>query len=128
MKQTLVTISCAFVLVFSAFAVARPALNGKSVEASATNPAGYLSLPESGKGPGVLVLHAWWGLNDTFKGVCDRLADEGFVAFAPDLYHGKVATTIPEAEALGNELDMNHQRARSDVRLAEQFLAGQSTQ
>ena len=58
---------------------------------------GYLATPEHGEGPGVLVLHAWWGLNDTMRAVCMRLAEAGFVAFAPDLYHGKVADTIPAA-------------------------------
>ena len=59
---------------------------------------GYLALPASGKGPGVLVLHAWWGLNEVFRGVCDKLAKEGFVAFAPDVHHGVV--TSDKAEAL----------------------------
>ena len=59
---------------------------------------GYLAMPERGKGPGVLVLHAWWGLNDTIKAFCTRLAEAGFVAFAPDLYHGEVADTIAGAE------------------------------
>lgn len=59
---------------------------------------GYLVLPESGEGPGILVLHAWWGLTPFFKDVCERLADEGFVALAPDLLAGHVATTVEDAE------------------------------
>lgn len=61
---------------------------------------GYLAVPPSGGGPGVLVLHAWWGLNPFFKDFCDRLAEAGFVAFAPDLYDGKVGAAIEEAQAL----------------------------
>ncbi len=66
---------------------------------------GYLALPESGSGPGILVLHSWWGLNQFFKDVCDRLADEGFVALAPDLLGGRVAVTIDAAEQQLNEAD-----------------------
>src|SRR5690606_41241085 len=50
---------------------------------------GYLTLPDRGTGPGVLVLHSWWGLTPFFRGVCDRLAEAGFVALAPDLYGGR---------------------------------------
>src|SRR5919107_4273223 len=62
--------------------------------------AGYLAVPQTGHGPGVLVLHAWWGLTPFFKNVCDRLASEGFVALAPDRYGGPTAATIKEAEDL----------------------------
>lgn len=60
----------------------------------------YVVAPDSGQGPGVLVLHAWWGLTPFFKGVADRLADAGFVALAPDLFAGETASTPDEAEAL----------------------------
>jgi len=70
---------------------------------SQNQPDGYLALPASGSGSPVLVLHAWWGLNDTIRTLCARLAEVGFVAFAPDLFQGKVADTIPGAEALVEE-------------------------
>ena len=66
---------------------------------------GYLAVPRKGNGPGVLVLHAWWGLNDFFTGLCDRLAKAGFVAFAPDLYRGATASTRDGAENLMSRLD-----------------------
>src|SRR5689334_13714829 len=65
---------------------------------------GYLAVPGSGKGHGILVLHAWWGLNKFFKDFCDRLAGEGYVALAPDLYHGETANTIPQAKELRSTL------------------------
>jgi carboxymethylenebutenolidase len=64
----------------------------------------YLAQPKSGKGKGVLVLHAWWGLNPFVKKFCDRLAKEGFVALAPDFYRGAVASTIAEAKKLRGTL------------------------
>ena len=85
-------------------------------------PQGFLAVPPSGTGPGVLVLHAWWGLNDTIKAFCTRLAESGFVAFAPDLYHGNVAATIPDAEALGKALDANHLQAKAEIKDAAKFL------
>jgi carboxymethylenebutenolidase len=94
-----------------------------------TQPQGFLALPPTGRGPGVLVLHAWWGLNDTIKAFCTQLAESGFVAFAPDLYHGKVADNIADAEALGKALDANHLQAKADIADATRFLnerAGQA--
>jgi carboxymethylenebutenolidase len=93
-----------------------------------SQPEGFLALPSTGTGPGVLVLHAWWGLNDTIKAFCTRLAESGFVAFAPDLYHGKVAEAIPDAETLGKALDANHLQARAEIAQAAQFLSKRSGQ
>ena len=80
----------------------------------------YLSLPSQPDAPGVLVFHAWWGLNSTFKGLCDRLAAEGFVTFAPDLREGHVAATIDEAKQLINELD--EMKNQAVVEAAVSFL------
>ena len=85
---------------------------------------GYLALPSQPDAPGVLVLHAWWGLNPTFKKLCDRLAAEGFVAFAPDLRGGHVATTIDEAKRLLGELD--EMKNQAVVEAAVTFLKNRS--
>lgn len=92
---------------------------------SHSQPEGFFVVPDAGTGPGVLILHPWWGLNDTMKDVCDRLAGEGFVAFAPDLYHGKVAVTIEEAERLSSELD--DEQARADIAGAVDLLSDRAT-
>ncbi|GGG70671.1 carboxymethylenebutenolidase [Kocuria dechangensis] len=65
---------------------------------------GYLALPEAGYGPGVIVVQEWWGLTDHIKDVADRLAAEGFVALAPDLYGGKVAHDADEARRMMKRL------------------------
>ena len=72
-------------------------VNGKSVNA-------YLAAPAQG-GPGVLLLHAWWGLKPFFKQVCGQLAEQGFTALAPDLRDGQIATTIDEAKELMEKSD-----------------------
>lgn len=76
----------------------------------------YLAEPRTRDGPGVLVLHAWWGLTDFMRTVCDRLAGEGFLALAPDLYHGVHASTVEEAERLASALQGS--AAKRDVLLA----------
>jgi carboxymethylenebutenolidase len=86
-------------------------------------PDGYLVVPSSGTGPGVLVLHASWGLNDTIKSFCNRLAQSDFNAFAPDLYHGKVADNIPDAETLGKAVDANHLQAEAEIAISVKFLS-----
>jgi carboxymethylenebutenolidase len=91
-------------------------------------PDGYLAAPSTGNGRAVLVLHAWWGLNDTIKAFCTRLAESGFVAFAPDLYHGKVADNVADAEALGSALDANHLQAKAEIAHATRFLHERAAQ
>ncbi|HLW02235.1 MAG TPA: dienelactone hydrolase family protein [Ktedonobacterales bacterium] len=88
---------------------------------------GYLALPAKGTGPGVVVLHAWWGLNDFFKSFCNRLAQEGFVVLAPDLHHGKIAATVEEARQLVSALESDGgERASKDVAAAIAYLRGHS--
>src|SRR5258708_31410037 len=94
----------------------------EEMQMSPTQPDGYLALPPAGKGPGVLVLHAWWGLNATARAVCTRLAASGFVAFAPDLYHGKIADNIADAESLVKALNTNQLQAEADIAAATTVL------
>jgi carboxymethylenebutenolidase len=58
---------------------------------------GYLATPASGQGPGLVVIQEWWGLDDHIVEIADRLAAEGFVALAPDLYGGRVAHDAGDA-------------------------------
>ena len=82
---------------------------------------GYLSVPEQGSGPGVLVIQEWWGLVDHIKDLCDRFACEGFVALAPDLYHGKTTKSPDEAGKLMMALRIDE--AERDLSAAAQYLA-----
>jgi carboxymethylenebutenolidase len=63
---------------------------------------GYMARPAEGKGPwpGIIVIHEWWGLNDNIRAMARRLAGEGYVALAVDLYCGKSAETAEQARAL----------------------------
>src|SRR3954471_3148124 len=83
---------------------------------------GYLAVPSAGSGPGVLVIQEWWGLVPWIKSVCDRLATEGFVALAPDLYHGDIAehTEMDKAAHMMTTLPMD--RAARDMAGAIAFL------
>ena len=60
----------------------------------------YLALPGTHRAPGVIVIQEWWGLVPHIRTVCDRLAEEGFVALAPDLYRGAATTEPDEAHKL----------------------------
>jgi carboxymethylenebutenolidase len=81
---------------------------------------GYLAEPD-GEGPGVVVLQEWWGVDDHIRDVCDRFASEGFVALAPDLFHGE--TTDQPDEAQQKMMAMNMDEAEKEMRGAVQFLA-----
>lgn len=81
---------------------------------------GYLALPESGSGPGVIVVQEWWGLVGHIKDVADRFAAEGFVALAPDFFHGATTDEPDEAQRLLMGLAMD--RAAKDIQGAAQFL------
>src|SRR5689334_24562166 len=81
---------------------------------------GYLSVPESGHGPGVVVIQEYWGLVPHIKDVADRFAAEGFVALAPDLYHGDVAKSPDEAGKM--MMALNISQTEKDLRGAIRYL------
>src|SRR5262250_3755345 len=81
---------------------------------------GYLAIPEKGSGPGVVVIQEWWGLVDHIKDICDRFAAAGFVALAPDMYHGAVAKSPDEAGKYMMSLQIDE--AEKDLRGACEYL------
>lgn len=88
--------------------------------ANSDSTAGYLSRPEDRKGPGLLVIQEWWGLVDHIRDVCDRFAAAGFVALAPDLYHGESTSSPDQAQKLYMALNIDH--AGRALRGAADFL------
>ncbi len=76
---------------------------GENIEfpSNGSTAVGYLATPKGGQGPGVIVIQEWWGLVDHIRDVCDRFAAAGFVALAPDLYHG---ATIAEPDEAGKAM------------------------
>src|SRR5438128_5619700 len=83
---------------------------------------GYLAVPASGPGPGVIVIQEWWGLVPHIRAVADRFAQAGFVALAPDLYHGVQTTEPDEAGKLMMGLAMD--QAARDIAGAASYLGG----
>ena len=86
---------------------------------------GYLAVPPSGSGPGVIVIQEWWGLTDHIAGIADRLAAEGFVALAPDLYGGRTTHDAGEAGELMGALP--EAQAAQDLAGAVDFLLDQDS-
>jgi carboxymethylenebutenolidase len=88
---------------------------------------GYLAMPQSGAGPGVVVIQEWWGLVDHIKDVADRLAGEGFVALVPDLYHGTTASNSEPDEAGKLLMSLNMEQAGKDMSGAVDYVVAHST-
>ena len=109
-----------------AFAVSAFAADGKSVSYKSGDETvqGMLYAPE-GKGPfpALVVIHEWWGLNDWVKEQASKLADQGYVTLAVDLYRGKVATTPDEAHEIMRGVPED--RAARDLHAAVEFLRSQ---
>ncbi|MGI9659531.1 MAG: dienelactone hydrolase family protein [Gaiellaceae bacterium] len=84
---------------------------------------GHLAVPSSGSGPGVIVIQEWWGLNQQIKGTADRLAGDGFVALAPDLYRGELAGHDEMDKAGELMTTLPPDRAAKDMSGAVDYLA-----
>jgi len=93
-------------------------------EAQSRNLVGFLAMPGDAAEPlpGVLVIHEWWGLNDNIKAMTRRLAGEGYVALAVDLYDGAVAAAPAQAQELMTALLAEPDAARANLRQAYQYL------
>ena len=87
---------------------------------------GDLARPAGAKGPlpGLIVIHEWWGLNDNVRDEARRLAAEGYVTLAVDLYGGRTATEVKDAMGLSQALSKNPGPAEANLRQAYGFLAG----
>jgi carboxymethylenebutenolidase len=96
---------------------------GQNVEFAANGgtASGYLAEPEGGdRAPALVVLQEWWGVDDHIRDVCDRFAGEGFLALAPDLYHGE--TTEQPDEAQQKMMALNMEEAEKEMKGAVTFL------
>lgn len=93
-------------------------------EGQKTNLVGFLAMPQDAAEPlpGIIVIHEWWGLNDQAKTMARRLAGEGYVALAVDLYGGATATTPDKAQALMTALLTDPESGRKNLRQAYDYL------
>jgi len=83
---------------------------------------GYLARPAGGTGPGVLVVQEWWGIESGIRDAADALADAGFTALCPDLYHGELAEHTEMDKAAQLMTEMPPDRAARDMSGAIDFL------
>ncbi len=95
-----------------------------SFPSNGSEASGHLVRPVGGSGPGVLVIQEWWGLDSGIKEMASRLAADGFVALAPDLYHGELAAhdEMDKAGELMNSMPPD--RAARDMSGAIDYLSG----
>src|SRR6516164_11022156 len=117
MKLVLLTF---FMIAFAATSLAAEG-TPVSYKSGSETVSGILYTPE-GKGPfpALVVIHEWWGLNDWVKAQASKLADQGYVALAIDLYRGKVATTPDEAHQIMRGVPED--RASRDLLAASAYL------
>ena len=88
--------------------------------------AGYLATPPAGSGPGILVIQEWWGLDSGTREMTDRLGAAGFVALAPDLYHGELAAHDEMDKAAQLMRSLSPERAGRDMSGAVDYLSSHS--
>lgn len=117
------TVCLAFVLLFALSAFAATAKNVSYKSGDETVQAMLYTPDGKGPFPGIVVIHEWWGLNDWVKEQASKLAGEGYVALAIDLYRGKVATTPDEAHEIMRGVPED--RAKRDLHAAVEFLKSQ---
>jgi dienelactone hydrolase len=125
-----VLIAVSLILAAAGFAYAKPEIEGKDVKYSADGVQmnGYLAYDRSisGKRPGVLVVHEWWGLNEYARKRARMLAEMGYTALAVDMYgDGKQATHPDDAGKFSSELMKNFDVAKSRFMAALEFLKKQ---
>lgn len=88
---------------------------------------GYLAMPPGGSGPGVIVIQEWWGVVDQIEATCDRFAEAGFVALAPDLYDGVVVPLHEPDEAAKEMMSLEMDVAANDLSGAVDALLERSS-
>ena len=95
------------------------------IDSNGSTVPGYLCRPSGdGASPGVIVLQEWWGLEPHIKDIAERYARAGFVAMAPDLYHGNVTAEPDEARKLA--MGMDRERAVKEIASSVRYLKAQS--
>jgi carboxymethylenebutenolidase len=95
-------------------------MSGEAVEfqQDGVQVSGYLARPEGAPRGGMVVIQEWWGLNDDIKGIADRYAAEGYLALAPDMYHGQVTSEPDDARKMAMALERDKAAIEIDAAIA----------